>query len=337
MHRIPALPLLAMLALPLLAACDEAGPSMDDVVRLNHLQVIGTHNSYHVAPDVAPPIPAEMNYTQPPIRDQLQTYGVRQLELDVWETDDGVFNCYHGMLVDEGSRCRDLRDCLVAAKAWSDEHPRHVPLVFIMEVKQVFAVDSPDNQAQVLASGFFDDLEGLFRDVFGRDRILTPDDVRGDAATLRQALVQTGWPTLGAVRGKSMFVLNTTSERIGIMDAYLAKYPGLKGALLFAKKDTNDDWGAILELNNVTRDADAIRAGLAANYLVRGAADGIGWDEAKDRELAPLTPPAGIHWINTDFLTKQPDHEYVFSWPFPHPVRCNPVTAPPECDDARLE
>ena len=337
MSKPPVLAALLAIVLPTLVACDSAGTSMDDLVRLNQIQVIGTHNSYHVAPAIDPPIPAGMNYTQPPILDQLQTFGVRQLELDIWETDNGVFNCFHGMYFDEGSRCHDIRDCLTTAKAWSDAHPRHVPLVFILEVKAIFELDNFDDVQKIQESGFFDALHAMLLDVFGRDRILAPDDVRGDSPTLRQALVERGWPTLGEVRGKSMFVLNTTSERLNIMNAYIARYPGMKGALLFAKIDTNDDWGAVLELNNVTRDADAIVTGLAANYLVRTASDSIDWDPAKNAEMAPITPASGCHWINTDFLVKQPGSDYVFAWPSIHPVRCNPVTAPPGCDESQLE
>ena len=93
----------------------------------------------------------------------------------------------------------------------------------------------------------------------------------------------------------------------------------------------------MLELNNVTRDADAIVTGLAANYLVRTASDSIDWDPAKNAEMAPITPASGCHWINTDFLVKQPGSDYVFAWPSIHPVRCNPVTAPPGCDESQLE
>jgi hypothetical protein len=329
--------LLPLLLAALAGACDGSSPSMDDL-RLDEVQVIGTHNSYHVAPDIDPPIPASMDYTQPPIAEQLERYGVRQLELDVWELEDGVFNCFHGWLVDEGTRCRDIRDCLGAAKSWSDAHPRHVPLVFVIEVKQVFELDNPDNVQGVLDSGFFGDLEGLLLEVFGRDRILEPDDVRGDHATLREALATDGWPRLGDVRGKSMFVLNTTSERIGIMDAYVQAHPGMRGAVLFAKKGEDADWGAILELNNVVRDQDALAAGLAAHYLVRTASDSIDWDDAKIAELSAVTPASGAHWVNTDFLTTQPNHgTYAFPWPSPHPVRCNPVTAPAWCDDAGIE
>ena len=54
----------------------------DDCLRLNHLQVLGTHNSYHIAP--AAPILAALgdrapalDYTHQPLPVQLERLGIR--------------------------------------------------------------------------------------------------------------------------------------------------------------------------------------------------------------------------------------------------------------------
>ena len=61
----------------------------DDCLRLNHLQVLGTHNSYHIAP--AAPIlaslgdrAAALDYTHKPVPVQLGPLGIRQFEFDVF-------------------------------------------------------------------------------------------------------------------------------------------------------------------------------------------------------------------------------------------------------------
>ncbi len=315
---------------------DVASPyPMDDVIRMNQIQIVATHNSYHIAPEWEDPLP-ESNYTQPLILDQLDTFKVRQLELDIWENEENVFNCYHGIFADEGSRCRNIVDCLTVAKGWSDKNPAHVPLIFIIEIKALYGADYNDLEG-VLTSGFFDRLHTMFTDVFPADRIITPDTVRGSGETLAGTLMERGWPTLGESRGKIMIVLNTTSDRIAIKNAYVQKYPGLKGALMFAKDGPDDGWGSVVELNNVERDQDAIEAAVAKNYLIRSAADAITWDDAQIAKLAPLTPTTGVNWINTDFLTAQPRGDYVFMWPSEYPVRCNPVNAPDGCEDWMLE
>src|SRR5438105_1658802 len=70
------------LALAVLAACGGGGPSFprDGRLRLNEIQVRGTHNSYH------PPLPS--------LDVQLDD-GARQLELDVNAQSSGAFAVYH--------------------------------------------------------------------------------------------------------------------------------------------------------------------------------------------------------------------------------------------------
>ena len=63
----------------------------DRCVAMNEVQVLGTHNSYHVQP--RPPLLAfflaassifgEWEYTHPPLDVQLETEGIRQVEIDV--------------------------------------------------------------------------------------------------------------------------------------------------------------------------------------------------------------------------------------------------------------
>lgn len=63
--------------------------TVDDCVRLNEIQMLGTHNSYHVAP-AAPMLDAlgararNLEYTHKPLVEQLSQLGIRQVELDVF-------------------------------------------------------------------------------------------------------------------------------------------------------------------------------------------------------------------------------------------------------------
>src|SRR5688572_4412767 len=63
--------------------------NIDTCVRLNQLQLLGTHNSYHVAP--APPMLAKLGarsrdieYSHRPLAEQLSQLGIRKFELDVF-------------------------------------------------------------------------------------------------------------------------------------------------------------------------------------------------------------------------------------------------------------
>ena len=97
MHRFPLAPAHApeesALLLALLATRRED-------LRLNQIQVIGSHNSYHFAPPADSSHPEEdqstrpdaWNYTHPPLAAQLER-GVRQFELDVFaDSKGGLFS-----------------------------------------------------------------------------------------------------------------------------------------------------------------------------------------------------------------------------------------------------
>src|SRR3954452_2852579 len=92
----------SVLALALLAsaACSGGGTttSMDDTVRMNEIQVLGSHNSYHVGlpPDVFQLVAAfnqasadALDYAHAPLAEQLGKEGARQLEIDVWADPHG--------------------------------------------------------------------------------------------------------------------------------------------------------------------------------------------------------------------------------------------------------
>ena len=48
----------------------------------------------------------------------------------------------------------------------------------------------------------YDALDAEIASVFPPDGLITPDDVRGNAPTLREAVLTRGWPKLGDARGR---------------------------------------------------------------------------------------------------------------------------------------
>ena len=88
MRRQPAL-VVALLILTSFAGCfgAESGPRINEddekePLRINHIQMKGTHNSYHVEPLFSPT--REYMYTHQTLDVQASQQGVRQFELDVW-------------------------------------------------------------------------------------------------------------------------------------------------------------------------------------------------------------------------------------------------------------
>src|SRR6185503_580121 len=97
----------ALLALVLVAACSSGGDDDDDAqpapgstsnTRLDEIQMLGSHNSYHVEPARALMGPLKqfsqglaesIEYTHVPLSRQLDSFGIRQMEIDGWADPEG--------------------------------------------------------------------------------------------------------------------------------------------------------------------------------------------------------------------------------------------------------
>ena len=166
------LPLACSLAF-LLAACtdgaDELGSFQDATLRMNEIQVLGTHNSYHIQPldsvlevlaSFVPDIALEIEYTHLPLAEQLDR-GVRQMELDLYADPDGGlyairrglsvvgedpepdlpelrepgFKVMHIQEIDFETHCLTFVTCLTQLKEWSDANPTHLPITIMIDGK----------------------------------------------------------------------------------------------------------------------------------------------------------------------------------------------------------
>jgi len=304
------------------AGADGVSPPdhpLDDVLRVNHIQCKGTHNSTHLQPEF---VLAEWSYTHAPLEEQLEVHGVRQVELDVHYTEAGTFDVYHLPLVDQETTCGTLAECLGALKAWSDANPTHHLLFILVEPKDELDFETP-------IEGHYDELDQQLLDIWPAERVLLPDDVRGDHATLREALVAEGWPTLGATRQMAMFILLDSDHH---RDGYLADHPNLEGRVLFARGGMGEPWGAVFEGGSAADKLAAAEAG----YLVRGSADSAELDDDAKSARAAEAMAGPAHFISSDFPYAQ-DEGYWFDLPGGAPSRCNPVTAPSDCQSGDIE
>ncbi len=318
-------------ALLLLVGCVvEPGPEpeatfdypLDDVLRVDHLQAVGTHNSYHVQP-ASDAIP-DWNYTHAPLDEQL-ALGVRQFELDVYRR--GLsFDVYHAPLVDDVSTCPELRACLDTMKGWSDAHPAHHPLMVMIEPKDGFPDDDPEP--------FYELLEAEILAVWPRERIVTPEDVQGDAATVAEGVAD-GWPTLGETRGTAIFTLLDSNRH---QQWYTHGRTSLDGRLMFANASPDDPFAGVILMDGPVGNEEAIAEVVSRGILVRTRADAGPSDRDPDdttRRDAALA--SGAHAMSTDFPAPAEPGGYSFSIPDGAPSRCNPVTAPPECTSVAIE
>lgn len=301
---------------------------MDDVLRLNHLQMEGTHNSYHQRPRSVfgeGDIPAAFDYEFDPLDVQLDEQGVRKFEIDVhYDVTRGRWNVLHIALADPDSSCETFRECMSVIRTWSDAHPGHHPIFVQVEPKTRI----PDGDAGIAQ---YDTLDREIRQVFGEDLLITPGFVQGDAETLQGAVTTTGWPTLGETRGRTAFFLNC-----GRSDCI--RYGNLEDRAAFADGNEDDHWTAVRVMNNPN---NGVREAVEAGYIVRTrAADNeqvVAGDEAVLMESVATALASGAHMISTDLPAPIPSLTYFVEFPGGSPSLCNPVTAPAECTAADIE
>lgn len=354
-------------------------PVSDGVLRLNHMQVLGTHNSYHIQPqeplfsaiaDFALVIAQSLEYTHIPLDQQFETEGIRQIELDVFAdpegglyanrdgarivTGDGAsgipeldlpgLKVLHIQDIDFESTCWTFIDCLQTIKSWSDAHPLHVPITVLIEAKDdvlgsipsiglEFAVPVPSDATQL------DSIDGEIRQVFPLERIVTPDDVRGDRDTLREAIEKDGWPALDELRGKVLFALDNGGEKKA---AYTEGHPSLRGRILFTSSEPPEDDAAFVKLNDPVADFDRIQDLVACGYIIRTRADspdGAMQGRTGDTMQRDAAIASAAQFVSTDYPVPNPDFGsgYQVMIPMGMPARCNPISAPPGCTSLDIE
>ena len=337
-------------------------------LRLNQIQVIGTHNSYHQrAPDSltrlitarSPAMVQALDYSHRPLREQLDILGIRQIELDCFSdpkgglyaqprgaklaTEAGLqpvphqdpdgklrrpgFKIMHVQDIDYFSSVLTLVDGLKQVQDWSKQHPNHVPIFILLEMKD----DRPAPELTVpvpIGARELAALEAEILSVFPREKILAPDDVRGTFSSLPAALKGHGWPKLNSVRGKVMFALDNPGE---MTDLYLKGHPALEGRLLFVSVPPENPAAAWMKENDPIEAFERIQALVRAGFLVRTRADSDTVEARKndvrrrDRALA-----SGAQFVSTDF--PEPNRNlssYAVQFPNGVVARVNPVNGGP--------
>jgi hypothetical protein len=305
----------------------EQAHRLDDRLMVHNLQALGTHNSYHLQP--ALPVPA-WAYSHLPLDQQLGQQGVRQFELDVYyDIERADFDVYHLFAIDQETTCATLSECVAVMKGWSDEHSQHHPLLILIEVK---GVNPSEHIDELLAS-----LERIILSVWPWERLLHPDIVQGDSASLSDGIEARGWPSLGSVRGRAMFVLHDGGA---LRARYTDERTTTAGRVLFpdAYGDLDLPIAAYHSLNGPVGGFEQIQRVVRAGHLVRTRADsdseGI-FDLDYTRLDAALR--SGAHFISTDYPFPATAEDYGVTIPGGQPSRCNPLTAPEDCLPTDIE
>jgi hypothetical protein len=302
-----------------------------------------------------------LDYYHLPLAKQLDA-GVRQFELDIFADPQGGryadpkgeawakaagertgfdratmlrpgFKVFHIPDVDYLSTCPTLIRCLREVDRWSRWHPNHLPIMITIN-----AADTPSGRPGITSPLPLDDktlldaLDGEIRSVLPGKRLITPDEVRGTAPTLRDAVRTRGWPALSAARGRIYILLDVRSA---VSDAYRTGHPSLAGRPMFGWYPDGQAESAIQIVQDPLVDGEKIRQWVAEGVIVRTRTD-ANTVEARTRDFAKANAAmaSGAQAISTDYYPGAPDplHTGFFvTLPKRGMARCSPVRVPAGC------
>jgi hypothetical protein len=351
------------LALGSLPACAQKG----DQLRINQIQVIGTHNSYHAgfAPSAAklwekknPRAFNGLDYQHRPLSEQFDS-GVRQIELDVFSDSkgglyahpagpamiaaahlapdpdfdpDGLmarpgFKVMHMQDIDYRSTCQPFIACLEQVRKWSHAHPKHIPIFILVETKE----QKPRPPVQVTMPEPF--TSSTFDALDAEIRAVFPEN-----EIITPDDVRGKYETLNeaVLAGNWPTLKSARGKIIFLMDQrpvgpiYLAGHPSLRGRVLFTNAEPGQPDAAFIERNDGP--ADDITALVKKGYLIRARTD----SDTKEARTNSTTRrdemmASGAQVLSTDYPVNEPARwpgHYVVTLPGSAIARWNPVNSP---------
>ena len=351
---------------------DNGNSGIESSVAMNQVQYLGTHNSYkqllrrdlfEILTSFVPDVARTLDYGHLPLAEQFTSQGIRQIELDVfYDPKGGLYSnrqalvlvgeepasgipalnepglkVLHVQEIDYETSCYTFVACLKEIRNWSNDNPGHLPILVLVEAKDA-VIDDPLDLGFAIPLAFdaaaLDAIDDQVLSVFSAESLITPDWVRGQRATLEEAILADGWPSLGQARGRVMFALDNGGTT---RDNYIEGHPSLAGRVLFTDSEPGTPEAAFIKKNDPT-DYMAIQELVRLNYMVRTRAD-ADTDQARTgdttrRDTALLS---GAQWISTDYpVADTRFSDYKVSIPGGNIARCNPVSLPSDCQDSDL-
>lgn len=363
---------LAMAAGMMFAAMPVAGA---DAVRINQIQVIGTHNSYHAgfAPSARKVMMKEaaqqfaaIDYSHPSLTRQLDD-GVRQVEIDVYSDAKGGlyldpvidhmiaanglpadpptaapgvwekpgFKVMHIQGFDQRSTCQPFVACLEELRAWSKAHPRHSPLFVLLETKE------EPLKVKIPTVGPERFTPAVFDALDREIGSVFPRD-----ETIVPDDVRGHHDTLdAAVRDGGWPTIDAARGKVVFLldqrkveSVYTDGHPSLRGRVAFTNATPGEADAAFTECNEC--DKAKIDDLVTRGYLVRARTDdpAQGQGLRNDGSRRDVVLASGAQLISTDYPAGEPSAAgYAVGFPNGVHVRCNVFNAPKSCRSGSLE
>jgi hypothetical protein len=348
-------------------------PASDGDLKINQIQIIGTHNSYHagIAPNETQLWQAKyaeafkgLDYQHVPLPLQFDA-GVRQIELDIYaDTKGGLyahpsgpkmvaaahlppdpdfdpngvmnkpgFKVMHVQDVDYRSTCQPFTACLEQVRQWSHAHPDHIPIFILVETKQ----GAPSGNLHLTTPEPF--TSATFDALDAEIRSVFPPD-----EMITPDDVRGHYDTLNqaVLAGNWPTLASARGKVVFLMDqrpvgpVYLAGHPSLRGRVIFTNSEPGQPDAAFLERNDGP--ADDISSLVGKGYLIRARTDGDTKEaRTNDTSVRDAMMASGAQILSTDYPINEPARwtgHYVVTLPGNAVARCNTVNAPTDCKAA---
>ena len=321
-------------------ACDShCSPKwMDANLRLDQLQFVATAESYKQRPDRALRNLIRMggtrgvealDYGLAPLTEQLDN-DVRGLQFDVaYDPQGGAyknpagagmamdllpddyihamekpgFKAIHVLDVDYRSSCLALQDCLKQVAAWSKAHPGHLPIFISLKINDTKTPMPGATKPIACDDAALDALDAEIRANFAPDEIITPAQMQGSYASLREAALAHAWPNLAQARGKVIFVLSDADRA----RAYQGQRKSLEGRAMFVATDEASPLAAFVSISNPVQESARIHQAVQSGLIVLTRADEDTREARKnDGTRRDAAFASGAQIIQTDFAMADP-------------------------------
>lgn len=323
-------------------ACGQKPEEEPKTLKINQLQLIGSHNSYKlpIPPEILKAIESEdadlaasLDYSHPAVWEQL-AMGLRLLELDVYRDPEGGrfseplgqayvegevldsakkaafnqpgFKVFHVQDIDFGSHYPLLEDYLKELKTWSLLHPNHLPVFITVNAKDANFPGKGMTEALPFDKKAFMGLDELILDVLGEEKLITPKEIIGTHADLKTAISKSGWPNLKAATGKFIWILDENEAKL---EAYLSQEKRTRESVFFVTVPETHPMSGIHILNDPIGQQEAIKELVGKGYLVRTRADAE-TSEARANDTSRMNAAfeSGAQLISTDYY--RPDSRF---------------------------
>lgn len=364
-------PAIVFVAVLTCSASNLWSQASDAALKLNQIQVIGTHNSYHagIAPNETKLWQAKyadaykgLDYQHQPLPQQFDS-GIRQIELDVYaDTKGGLyahpsgpsmvaaaklppdpdfdpgkvmskpgFKVMHVQDVDYRSTCQPFIACLEEVRQWSRAHPEHVPIFILVETKQ----GKPRGELHLTEPEPFTSSTFDAFDAEIRSVFPANEMITPDDVRGRYATLNEA-----VLAGNWPSLVSSRGKIVFLMDqhsvgpVYLTGHPSLRGRVLFTNSTPGEPDAAFIERNDgpPSEIAELVRKG----YLIRARTD----SDTKEARTNDITVrdammASGAQLLSTDYPVNEPARwtgNFVVMLPGKVVARCNPINAPADCD-----